>query len=164
MFYYYLAKDNLESFSDSVAPLNYEIAEHFYPVVSIFTMEFIADLLSSEIDKPSLTQKELWRWKYFLYPDISQDIPMDANWCWGANEEHALQEGFKPCGGLVISFSLLYQMICGKSILFFKSGFLVKRRQLDDKIENKIARYLSMHTNTTLPRPAVSCPAIAGLA
>ena len=77
MFYYYLAKDNLESFSDSVAPLNYEIAEHFYPVVSIFTMEFIADLLSSEIDKPSLTQKELWRWKYFLYPDISQDIPME---------------------------------------------------------------------------------------
>ena len=48
-------------------------------------------------------------------------------------------------------------MICGKSILFFKSGFLVKRRQLDDKIENKIARYLSMHTNTTLPWPAVSC-------
>ena len=43
------------------------------------------------------------------------------------------QEGFKPCGGLVISFSLLYQMMCGKSILFFKSGFLVKCRQLETR-------------------------------
>ena len=51
MYYYYLAKDNwkkpdLESFSDSVAPQNYEIAEQFYPVVSIFTMESRAALLS----------------------------------------------------------------------------------------------------------------------
>ena len=39
-------KPDLESFSDSVAPPNYEIAEQFYPVVSIFTMESRAALLS----------------------------------------------------------------------------------------------------------------------
>ena len=66
MFYYYLARDDfmkpdLESFSDSVAPQNYEIAEQFYPVVSLLTMESRAALLSSKIDKTSLTQKELGR-------------------------------------------------------------------------------------------------------
>ena len=59
-------KPHLESFSDYFAPQNYEIAEQFYPVVSIFTMESRAALLSSKIDKISLTQLELQRRNYLL--------------------------------------------------------------------------------------------------
>ena len=100
-------------------------------------MESRAALLSSKIDKASLTQKELWRWKYFLYPDISLDIPMEKM---PIDVEELMrkmqsQEGFKPWG----------KLFCAESPTFiFKSGVPLKYARHNIKEEekkNEIARY-----------------------